>query len=159
MARAPATAAQAKGAAGSIDAFAVDLYMRLLTEDAVTSNGGNAVFSPTSIALALGMVRAGAKGETAAQMDEVLHTTGWDALGPGLNSLDQALASRNATWKDYDEVKRELALRVANTTFAQRDWSVEQPFLDAIAATSGGGQPRRLHRRPVQPLATSSTPG
>ena len=139
VARAPAKTAEAKRAAASVNAFAVDLYKRLLTEDAVTSNGGNDVFSPTSIALALGMVRAGAKGETATQMDKVLHTTGWDALGPALNSLDQALASRNASWKDYDEVKRQLALRLANTTFAQRDWTVEQPFLDAIAADFGAG--------------------
>ena len=46
------------------------------------------------------MARAGAKGETAAQMDAVLHTTGWDDLGPGLNALEQALTSRNATWQD-----------------------------------------------------------
>ena len=35
--------------------------------------------------------------------------------------------------------KRQLALRLANTTFAQRDWTVEQPFLDAIAPDFGAG--------------------
>ena len=87
------------------------------------------------------MARAGAKGETASQMDAVLHTTGWDALGPGLNALEQALASRNATWQDeyHDPPTRELALRIANASFAQRDWAIEQPYLERIAATFGAG--------------------
>lgn len=137
--RAPGSVLAAKSASTWINAFAVDLYERLLTEEAVTSNGGNAVFSPTSIALALGMVRAGARGTTAYQMDQVMHTRGRDPLGPELNSLDQALGSRNASWTDDESAKRQLALHIANTTFAQRDWGIEQPFLDTMAADFGSG--------------------
>ena len=74
-------------------------------------------------------------------MDAVLHTTGWDALGPGLNALEQALTSRNATWQDEsrDPPTRELALRIANTTFAQRDWTIEQAYLERIGSTFGAG--------------------
>jgi serpin B len=87
------------------------------------------------------MARAGAKGETASQMDAVLHATGWDELGPGLNALEQALTSRNATWQDdsLDPPTRELALRIANAAFAQRDWAIEQAYLERIAATFGSG--------------------
>ena len=87
------------------------------------------------------MARAGAKGETATQMDAVLHTSGWDELGAGLNALDQALASRNATWQEYDEGPTyELALRIANAAFAQRDWAIEQPgTFERIGSTLGAG--------------------
>jgi serpin B len=87
------------------------------------------------------MARAGAKGETASQMDAVLHASGWDALGPGLNALDQALASRNATWHDeyLDPSTRELTLRIANAAFAQRDWAIEQSYLERIGSTFGAG--------------------
>ena len=118
--------ADAKTAAASINAFGLDLYRRHARRPGRSSADKNAVFSPTSIALALAMARAGAKGETAAEMDAVLHTNGWDDLGPGLNALDQALASRNATWQDERGPTHELALRIANTAFAQRGWTIEQ---------------------------------
>jgi serpin B len=110
----------------------------MLADEALGLRDKNMVFSPTSIALALAMARAGAKGDTAAQMDKVLHTTGWDELGAGLNALDQALASRDATWKDSEGVK-ELRLRLANAPFAQRGWAIERAYLDEIASTFGGG--------------------
>ena len=136
MARAKADPAAARTAAASINAFGLDLFRQLLTDPSLTQK--NAVFSPTSIALALAMARAGAKGETATQMDAVLHTIGWDALGAGLNSLDQALASRDATWQD-SESQHQLALRIANAAYAQQGWNIEQPYLDAIAAAFGAG--------------------
>jgi serpin B len=140
VARAPADPAAAKTAAASINAFGLDLLRAMLAEGTLKPDE-NAVVSPTSIALALAMARAGAKGETAGQMDAVLHTSGWDELGPGLNALDQALANRNATWQDenLDPPTRELALRIANTSFAQKDWTIEQAYLDRIASTFGAG--------------------
>jgi serpin B len=135
--RDPADPADALAAADAADAFAVDVYRELLRDPEL--GGGNLVFSPTSIALALGMTRAGARGTTAAEMDDVLHVDGWEELGPGLNALSQALASRSARWEDYDGVEREVALRIANTTFAQRGWLLEEDFLDAIAAAFGAG--------------------
>lgn len=137
--RTPAEPANARRAAASSNAFAVDAYRQLLRDAGLDLADKNAVFSPTSIALALGMTRAGARGQTAAEMDDVLHVAGWDELGPGLNSLGQALASRSERWTDYDGAPREVALRIANTTFAQRGWGLEQDFLDAIAAAFGAG--------------------
>ena len=52
-----------------MNAFALDLYARLREEK------GNLVFSPYSISTALAMTYAGARGETAAQMEKTLHFT------------------------------------------------------------------------------------
>ena len=49
------------------NAFAVDLYAKLKDAE------GNLFFSPLSISTALAMTYAGARGDTAAQMAEVLH--------------------------------------------------------------------------------------
>jgi len=138
--RATPDPAAAKTAAASVNAFGLDL-LRAMLADGTLKPDENTVFSPTSIALALAMARAGAKGETASQMDAVLHASGWDDLGPGLNALEQALASRNATWQDemLDPPTRELALRIANSAFAQQRWKIEQPYLERIAATFGAG--------------------
>jgi serpin B len=136
VSRLPASLTAAQAAARSITAFGLDHYRRLLEDPDVAAR--NLVFSPTSIALALGMARAGGRGETAAEMDRVLHVGGWDELAGGLNALDQALAGRDETWTDFDRTVK-LSLRIANASFAQRDWKIEQPFLDAIGSVFGSG--------------------
>jgi len=138
IARAKANPKDAKTAAASITAFGLDLYRAILVDPELSLAEKNVVFSPTSIALAISMARAGAKGETASQMDAALHTSGWDALGPGLNALDQALASRDGPWQSGERVGQ-LALRIANTAFGQQGWKIEQPYLERIAATFGSG--------------------
>ena len=72
--RAAAAPAEAKKAAAAINAFGLDLLR------SAGKPGANVVLSPTSIAIALAMARAGARGETAAQMDTVLRSAGADKL-------------------------------------------------------------------------------
>ena len=132
VARANVSAADAAQAAGAIDAFGLDLYRQ-------TIGSGNAVMSPASIALALAMARAGARGDTAAQMDAVLHAFGSDANANGVNSLQQALAALNGTFTDGKGDKHELTLRIANAPFAQRDMSLEPAYIDALSARFGAG--------------------
>jgi hypothetical protein len=140
VARAPAKAADAKAVSNAVTNFGLALYREMLAEPGLDLGDKNVVFSPTSIALALGMARAGARNETASQMDAVLNTSGWDELGAGLNALDQALASRNGTYTDNEDKKtHELALRIANASFAQRGWSIEPGYLDAVASAFGSG--------------------
>ncbi len=130
--RASAPPADAKVAAAAIDAFGLDLFRRL------AASGGNAVISPASIAVALSMAQAGARGETASQMDSVLHGAG-SGSGAGINALDQALAARNGTFKDVEGHDLTVALRIANAPFAQSGMALEPPFLDALASRFGAG--------------------
>ena len=139
VARADGTAADAKRAAASINAFAVALYRRMRTDPTLDLAGRNVVFSPTSIALALAMARAGARGETATEMDAVLHVDGWKPLAARLNALDQELAGHNATWTDDEDKAHALSLRIANAAFGQRGWAIEQAYLEAIAEAFGAG--------------------
>ena len=138
--RRPADAKAAKSAASSITAFGIDFYRRMLADPSLGLKGKNVVFSPTSIALALGMVRAGAKGRTAAQIDEVLHAADWDTFGPALGSLGEVIASRDGTYDDDEGHLHALALRIANSSFAQRGWAIEPGYLDAIARDFGASQ-------------------
>jgi serpin B len=137
VARAAADPAAARDASRSVNAFGLDLYRQLLREGRVAADE-NAVVSPASIALALAMARAGARGDTADEMDEVLHAAGWDSLATGLNGLDRALASRNVRWDDFGTA-RQVSLRIANSAFGQRDWAIEPAFLEAIGRAFGSG--------------------
>ena len=137
--RASAPPAAAKTAAAAINAFGLDLYRRALADKTLTLARKNVVISPTSIAIALAMARAGAKGETAAQMDAVLRSAGADKLATAMNALDQALTSRSGTFKDGEGNKLDVLLKIANAPFAQRDLPIVQAFLDALASRFGAG--------------------
>lgn len=129
--RASADPATAASAADDIDAFGIDLLRAI-------SGGGNTVFSPASIALALAMAEIGANGETASQMNAVLHGVAADG-GSGLNALSQALAARSGSFKDSEGREINLTLRIANAPFAQAGLELEPAYLDTLASQFGAG--------------------
>lgn len=131
--RAPATDADAIAAGEALNAFGIDLYRRLAEED------GNLVFSPASIALALAMARAGARGITAEEMDAVLHDVASDEHPAWLNALDQALADRSGSFPDTRGKPQDVTLRIANTAFAQFDMNLLPGYLEALASRFGSG--------------------
>jgi serpin B len=140
VARASASPTEATKAAAAINAFGFALYKRMLIDGTLEPEKG-AVISPTSIAIALAMARAGARGETAAQMDAVMRSAGADTLAEAMNALDQALVTRSGTFKVYGEEgsDREVHLEIANAPFAQAGMPLEQDYLDALASRYGAG--------------------
>jgi serine protease inhibitor len=95
---------------------------------ALIDDGGNVVTSPVSTATLLAMVLAGAEGETAREMADVLHLDG-QARDGGHGSL---LAQLTGT----DDV----TLRVANALWAQEGFPMEADYLafadDVFGATA-----------------------
>jgi serpin B len=114
-------------------AFALDLFQ------AARSPEADLVFSPYSISLAFAMAYAGAQGDTAAQMAEVLHySLPPERLHAAWNVLDQALAGRpeEAAWVDEQDRFR---LHIANAVWGQEDWPFEPAYLDRLALDYGAG--------------------
>jgi serpin B len=131
--RASVSPADAREAGAALERFGLDLYR------ALSPGQTNLVFSPTSIALALAMARAGARGQTAAEMDAVMHELASDDHAAWLNALDQALASRNQTSTDDMGQELPVTLRIANAPFAQEGMPLEDAYLETLAARFGAG--------------------
>ena len=131
--RASTSPEDAAAAASAVSAFGFDLYR------AVAKGQTNVVLSPTSIGLALAMARAGARGETAAEMDAVMRGLGSDDNAAWLNALDVALATRSGTFKDAGGQDLAVALRIANAPFAEKDMPLEKAYLEALASRFGAG--------------------
>ena len=131
--RASADPGDALDAGAALNAFGLDLYR------AVAAGQTNVVFSPASITLALAMARAGARGQTAAEMDAVMHSVASDVHAGWLNALDQALAARSGTFKDESGKDLPVTLRIANAPFAQQGMPLEKAYLEALAARFGAG--------------------
>lgn len=112
-------------------AFAVDLLHR------VGGDHDNLFFSPYSISAALGMTSAGAAGDTLdAIADTMRFELGQDALHPAFNRVDRDLASRAEVGGDDT---RPFQLNVVNALWGAEDMTIEQGFLDLLAAHYGAG--------------------
>jgi serpin B len=98
--------------------FALDFY------NATADPRHNTVFSPLSIAQAFAMVRAGAKGETADELDEAFgFPSGVDGA---LNALTHGIAS------DRPEPDKPV-VNIANGMFVQNGFSLHEPFTQTLS--------------------------
>ena len=131
-------------AGSEVNDFGLDLLRRF-------ESSGNLCASPTSIALALAMVRPGAKGATATEMDKVLHSFGSTSQGAEVVALMQALHNVNAyddeSWyathpvatPDHSTMKPVDVLNVSNAVFSQQGMSLEAAYLNALSSSFGAG--------------------
>ncbi len=125
-------------AAAAINAFADDMFLHLTTVDPVA----NLVFSPASIALALAMTSAGAKGATLSEMDAVLHIDDPSTIHRSMNGLSAALDATNKTQDNTGDGGvgvSEVQLSIANSLWGQSGVNFEQAFLDLLSSEYGAG--------------------
>jgi len=109
---------------------------RLLRPIDAQHQNGNVAYSPVSIAIALGMLRAGVQGDSAKQLDDLLGVD--PAKLPGaMNATDRALAALSG--KPIATEKRSIDLSVANAIWAQKDITWRKPFLTTLTADYGSG--------------------
>jgi serpin B len=130
-------------AAAELNQFGLDLLSQL-------GQDGNLCASPTSVALALAMVRPGARGQTAAEMDRVLHGFGADGQASEIVALLETL-SHQTILVDAQGVpvgparaaeatgEPLVELDVADQAFAQSGENWEPTYLDALSSTFGAG--------------------
>lgn len=134
---APAQGAPVGQTVAGMNEFALALYK------AAAKPNDNVVFSPLSIAYAFAMARAGAKGETADQLDEVF---GFPAeLHAAFNTLTTGLATASApptapaptAGADSDPPPAPPILTLANALFVQRGYPLLDGFLRTLIEEYG----------------------
>jgi len=112
--------------------FALELYANLRDDPKALQQGPNMFFSPYSISTALAMTYAGASGETAKQMAEVLHfSLPPEKLHAAFGSLEKRL---NAGGR-----KGRYQLTVANALWGQKDYKFLGKFLRVTKDNYGAG--------------------
>ena len=122
-------------------AFTFDLYRKVA--DAPDAAGKSVWMSPLSVAYALSMTSAGAKGATLAEIRKALHVTLPEAtLHEANNWLSGELAARPAkalanVVPEEGDVKMDLTL--VDALFAQQGFEVVPAFLDVLAAEYDAG--------------------
>ena len=100
--------------------FALDLYRKLAAE-----SDDNILLGPHSISTALAMVYAGARGQTATEMQRVMRLEGLEAISQRFNALDFALAARQQPGA--------VDLRLANQAFAEPGLPLQESYLEVLS--------------------------
>lgn len=98
--------------------FALELYAKLRSR-----SEGNLFYSPASLSTALAMAYAGARGETATQMDAALHF----GTPPEGESIHDAFAALQSAWNPGG--KAGYRLSVANRLWGQQGFDFRPAFL------------------------------
>ena len=102
--------------------FALSIYHR------VRSEPGNILISPASLTAGLGLLRAGARGESALELDHLLHRS--------VTLPDHALAAMvkdlNADGQNFS-----FQIRLANTLWIPRDYTLLDDFRASLRDTFG----------------------
>lgn len=99
-----------------------DLYGKLRKQ------AGNLALSPASISTALVMTWGGARGETAKQMQKVLHFTG---------PQDQAVRTAGQLARSLESPDRAITLRTANRLFGEKSYKFDKSYLELTRAAFG----------------------
>jgi serpin B len=111
----------AKLVAGSVNAFAADLYAQLRTEN------GNLIVSPYSISAALALTAAGAQGNTRVEMEKVLHLPPGVKVGPAYDAMTSGMNTNR--WTEGKLTKITSELRVANSLWLQKGDGWKKEYL------------------------------
>lgn len=117
--------------AGDTD-FALDLFK------AAASDGQNSLLSPYSIAAALTMTFAGARGNTAVEMADVLEIFDEQRVHAARNELDLQITSIEPSGIPGDE-REPFEIQIANSLWGQHGFPFVDDFLSVLAANYDAG--------------------
>ncbi|MFE6867791.1 serpin family protein [Kitasatospora sp. NPDC057692] len=125
----PADPAQVAATAAATGAFGLDL-LHTLTADPGAA-GRNLVLSPSGLATVLAMVLPGARGTTAEELAQALHT--------GLTPEQYALATGALNRPGAAAGPAGPVLRQSDDLWAQHDYPLDRHYLGVLAAAFGTG--------------------
>ncbi|XP_023097846.2 serpin B7 isoform X1 [Felis catus] len=119
-----------RSAMTSLAAANAEFCINLFGEMDNSQGNGNVFFSSLSIFTALALVRLGARGDCASQIDKILHfhrVSGWGNSSntqPGLQSqLKRVLSDINTSHRDYE-------LSIANGLFAEKVFDFHKNYIE-----------------------------
>jgi len=119
---------------GWVDAGMADASVRLATELVALGEGENVVVSPLSLQLALAMLREGATGRVADEIDAAIGlSSGGSQAVADLRAM-LAQFEGDVSTIDKENPPESPLVHIADSVFVQPGFPVEQEFLERVAA-------------------------
>jgi serpin B len=120
------------GGVAAVNTFAIDL------EHAVAERGGNVAIAPYPVARTLAMARLGARTDTRAAFDSVLHADLSEDLDASFTAIDGLLVEREGNRRSATR-KGEIELDLPSALWAQEEIRFTPAFLNDLARFYGTG--------------------
>jgi serpin B len=114
--------------------FTFDLYRAIIEDE-----DGNLFYSPFSISMAFSMVYPGARGNTEAQMAEVMGFLPQELHHEAFNLLEQILSGYAEQTGQPDDAGDPFQLNIANSVWGQQDFPFLEEYLEVLARNYGAG--------------------
>ncbi|MGA7270401.1 MAG: serpin family protein [Acidimicrobiia bacterium] len=130
------TASVSSGDLAAVVAGDRALGLELLREAA---GDGNIMLSPYSVATALSMAYAGARGQTAAEMADVMHLTVEDQTLHGVRSAIDSALEELPPPQDDEDTRQPFTIRPANSAWGQGGYPFQDDYLRVLAEGYGAG--------------------
>jgi serpin B len=131
-----ATASTGQGALAAVVAADTELAFDLLRY--YSPDGENLFLSPYSIATALGMTYAGARGATENEMANVLHVVDIESVHAGRNAIELGIEAAGSV-EPLEGEPPPLVLKTANQLWGQGGFPFTDDFLATLAENYGAG--------------------
>ncbi|XP_007523963.1 serpin B7 [Erinaceus europaeus] len=90
---------------------------------------GNVFFSSLSIFTALALVRLGARGDCAAQIDKILHFNAISGPGSPSNSQTELQSQLKSVLSDINISRKDYDLSISNGLFAEKVFDIRKDFI------------------------------
>ena len=113
--------------------FSFDLYQAIQS-----SQDGNMLFSPYSISQAFALLYSGAAGDTAQQIQDVMHFLNQDELPDAFAALTDNLTNREYELPEGDDASP-LTLNIANALWGQADYPFNADYIALMESAYGAG--------------------
>ncbi len=120
-------------AGSAITAFGNDLF----TSARQSAGADNLSLSPTSVAIALGMLEPGTSGDAQTQIRELLRISDPATFHASMNRLEQDLETRVPDEFGPEDDPGEVEMSIANAAYMQKGYPFEAAYLDTIGSNYG----------------------
>lgn len=115
--------------AAAMNKFALDLYAEFEEEPGEADPGPNRMISPAGIGIALSMLKDGAEGKTAQQMDNMLHLNG---MSPEVLAESQMILSDLLRGSDPA-----VKMDIANSLWSRQGFEVNKSYVERMEKSYG----------------------
>lgn len=115
--------------AAAMNKFALDLYAKLEEEPGEANPGPNRMISPAGIGIALSMLKDGAEGDTAQQMDDMLHLNN---MSPEVLAESQMILSDLLRGSDPA-----VKMDIANSLWSGQDFEMNKDYAERMEKSYG----------------------
>jgi len=112
------------GARTAVAEFGLDLFRRVHEAEP------NTLISPYSLYTVLAMARAGARGDTADQLDAVLRLHGPEAQGGAIAAVDAGIGAALAA---AERMQQPIIITASNEAWVANGFGIRQDYLDQLA--------------------------